>query len=93
MLTYPSSASKITEPCECVCGEKQRFLDQLSNITTELTQLDAEDLESALAGELRQDARRANRARELKFLLLERLRNHVIQHGCNDRGDNVARRG
>jgi hypothetical protein len=94
MLTYPSPVSRTPEPRERDCSEKQRFLDQLSVISNELAILDAEDLQSALAGEFRQDARRMNRARELKLLLLERLRNHVIQHGCgqNPLGLSISQR-
>jgi hypothetical protein len=82
MLPYQSSTPTTAEPRDGFCTEQQRFIEQLSSISNELALLDAEDLQLALAGELRQDARRVGRARELKMLLLERLRNHVIQHGC-----------
>jgi hypothetical protein len=67
------------------CAEKQNLLEQVRRAIDQLVCIHNEDLESVLRGEpTPRDVteHRLDEARQLKGLLVERLKNHVGEHGC-----------
>jgi len=67
------------------CLEKRSLLDQVNKANALIFSLHNEELESVLAGEYTTDESiqyQLLEARELRTLLMRRLRDHVDEHGC-----------
>jgi hypothetical protein len=65
------------------CKQKRELLEQLKQIGTEMATLQQEELDALLAGNIPADSDlRMENAREMRKLLIERLRNHITEHGC-----------
>lgn len=67
------------------CAEKQQLVDQIKRAVGEIVFIHAQEVDALLRGDLTTDETfqdRLQTARELKALLVERLRNHLAVHRC-----------
>ena len=67
------------------CAEKQSLIGQINKAIALIFSIHNEELVSVLGGDYRTDESIQHRlleAREMKVLLMRRLRDHVDEHGC-----------
>ena len=65
------------------CKQKQDLLDQLHRVSKRKADLQKAELEAVLSGSQDRDVDlQIENAREMRKLLMDRLRNHIAEHGC-----------
>jgi hypothetical protein len=65
------------------CGDKQELLDQLARVGKEKSELQKLELKAVLSNTRDPDVElRIANVREMRKLLLDRLRQHIAEHGC-----------
>jgi hypothetical protein len=65
------------------CMLKQELLEQIHRVSKEKAELQKLELKSVLSGS--QDSAmelRIDNAREMRRVLMDRLRSHIAEHGC-----------
>jgi hypothetical protein len=66
-----------------VCKQKQELLRLIKEVSKEKAQLQKGELDAILAGSSTTSIElRMENAREMRKLLMERLKNHMAEHGC-----------
>ena len=67
------------------CAYKLLLVDDIRAAITEILKLHTDELEAVLSGDYSTSVSTAERlriAREHKALMIERYRNHLLEHGC-----------
>jgi hypothetical protein len=65
------------------CALKQELLDQLSRVSKEKSELQKLELNAVLSNTRDPDVElRIANAREMRRVLMDRLRQHIAEHGC-----------
>lgn len=80
-MSGPASSN----PAERRCAIKQVLIDGLRALAADLSRAHNDDVEAVIsgdssAGEL--TARKLNELQEVRRLMIERYRSHVVTHGC-----------
>ncbi len=78
-----SNSGLVRDPVQC--QEKQALIDQIRVLFDEIASLHDSELEAALVGNPLAHDLYSNRLREatsLKMLLVRKIGQHVIAHGC-----------
>lgn len=71
------------DPGRITCQQKQELLAQINRVSKEKASLQKEELEATLSGQTATEiALRMDNAREMRKVLMERLKNHIAIHGC-----------
>ena len=82
MALLSMESTTATQPPGVACAEKLALLGQIKRVSTEMVILQREELDAVLAGQSVDISLRMENAKEMRKLLMERLRNHVALHGC-----------
>ena len=83
MLAVSDSApsSSAVKPCAI----KQVLIDELRVLAADLARAHNDDLEAVISGDISAGeltARKLNELQEVRRLMIERYRSHVVSHGC-----------
>jgi hypothetical protein len=67
-----------------ICDEKRALIDQTKEVIAEILRIHSAELEAVANGDFTREESTAGRLKELrgpKILLIDRLQNHVSNHG------------
>jgi hypothetical protein len=73
---------KAAQASSVACMKKQQLLDQIRQLSLSTAALQKEELVAVLEGIPFETGLQMENAREMRKLLMDRLRHHIAEHGC-----------